>query len=87
MVCLRGKLDIYLEKARALLLDSKVPVALWSEDVLTSTQLINRLPTPGCENDSPLSRLQKFFPSVTLKNNLMLRIFGCICFIHNNKSG
>ena len=75
------------EKARALLLDSNVPVTLWSKAVLTATQLINRLPTPSCENDSPLNRLQKFYPNVTLKNNLILRIFGCICFIHNNKIG
>ena len=75
------------EKARALPLDCKVPVALWSEAVLTATQLINRLPTPSCEDDSPQNRLQKFYPSVTLKNNLLLGIFGFICFIHNNKIG
>ena len=73
------------KKARALLLDNKVLVALWSEVVLTATKLINRLPTPSYENVSPLNRLQKFYPSITLKNNLILRIFGCICFIHNKK--
>ena len=75
------------EKARALLLESKVHVALWSEVVLIATQLINRLPTPSFKNDSPLNRLEKFYPSVTLKNNLILRIFGCICFIQINKIG
>ena len=75
------------EKARALLLDSKVPVALWSEVVLTATQLINRVPKPSYENDPPLNKLQKFYPRVPLKNNLKLWIFGCTCFIHNNKIG
>ena len=81
------KIGYISEKARALLLDNKFPIALWSKSILTATQLINRLPTPSYENDSPLNRLQKFYPSVTLKNNLILRIFGCICFIHNNKIG
>ena len=72
------------EKTRALLIDSKVPIWLWGEVVLTSTQLINQLPTHVCGNESPLTKLQSFFSNVTLKNNLILRVFGCVCFVHNN---
>ena len=50
------------EKIRALLIDSKVPIWLWSEAVLTSTQLINQLPIHVCGNESPLTKLQSIFP-------------------------
>ena len=52
--------------------------------VLTSTQLINQLPTLVCGNESPLTKLQSFYPNITLQNNLILRVFGCACFVHNN---
>ena len=47
------------EKMRALLIDSKVPKWLWSEALLTSTQLINLLPTLVCGNESRLKKSTK----------------------------
>ena len=72
------------EKMRALLTNSKVRIWLWSEAVLTSTQLINQLPTHVCGNQSPLTKLRSFYPNITLKDNLILRVFACVCFVNNN---
>jgi transposase InsO family protein len=46
-----------IEMTRCLLLQSNVPKRFWSDAVLTSTYLINRLPTPLLQNKSPLDVL------------------------------
>jgi hypothetical protein len=46
-----------IEMTRCLLLQSYVPKKIWSDAVLTSTYLINRLPTPILQNKSPLDIL------------------------------
>jgi hypothetical protein len=46
-----------IEMTRCLLLQSNVPKRFWSDAVLTSTYLINRLSTPLLQNKSPLDVL------------------------------
>jgi transposase InsO family protein len=46
-----------IEMTRCLLLQSNVPKKFWFDAVLTSTYLINRLPTPFLQNKSPLDVL------------------------------
>lgn len=55
----------------------------FEEDViLTSTYLINRLPSQTLSFDSPLHRLQKHFPNSRLSLHLPLNVFGSTAFVH-----
>ena len=67
---------------RAILFHKHVSKAYWEEAVLTSTYLINRLPTNVLQFKNPLELLNQFFPNVKTTNQLTPRIFGCVCFIH-----
>ena len=71
---------------RAILFHKHVPRAYWGEAVLTSTYLINRLPTHVLELKSPIESLNQFFPNVKITNHLILRIFGYVCFVHIHSS-
>ena len=37
------------------------------------------------ENSTPIDSLQRFFPHVSLKTNLVPRVFGGVCFVANHK--
>jgi Integrase core domain/GAG-pre-integrase domain len=66
-----------LEVTRSLLFQSNVLKSFWSDAILTVIYLINRLPTPVLENQSPLETLNKRKMSLNhLKN------FGCTSFVH-----
>jgi hypothetical protein len=62
---------------RSLLLTSGAPQTLWVEAALTSVYLINLLPTPTLNWDTPYTRLYGHPPSYS-----SLRVFGCSCFPH-----
>jgi hypothetical protein len=49
----------------------------WGEAVLTSVYLLNRMPTPVLNWDSPFSRLFGRIPCYS-----DLRVFGCACYPH-----
>lgn len=66
-----------LDVVRALLIESCVPSHFWCEALSTAVYLINRLPSPNLNNDSPYFRLFGHAP-----NYSTLRIFGCVCFVH-----
>lgn len=71
-----------LDQTRALLFQRNVPKHFWGEAVLTATYLINRLPTRMLGFKSPMEMLSTFYPSISISNNLVPRIFGCVSFVH-----
>ena len=64
-----------VETGLALLAHSSLPLRFWDEAFLTACYLINRMPTPVLNKDTPLFRLFHVQP-----NYSSLRIFGCACW-------
>ncbi|CAL9021646.1 unnamed protein product, partial [Prunus brigantina] len=60
---------------RTLLTTSQTPHNLWVEAALIAVHLINLLPTPNLQWDTPYNRLFQHPPSYS-----HLRVFGCSCF-------
>jgi histone deacetylase 1/2 len=59
----------------SLLARPSVPLNFWDEAFLTAVFLINRLPSPVINNDTPYSRLLGHDPDYTF-----LITFGCACW-------
>jgi hypothetical protein len=80
MKCPKEKNHHLLEMTRTLLFQNNIPKIFWSESVLTATYLINRLPSSILNFKSPFEIIynRKF-------NLNHLRVFGCACFVYNNK--
>lgn len=63
------------ETGLSLLAQSHLPSSYWVDAFLTSVYLINRLPTPILENQSPYFTLFQKHPDYSL-----LKTFGCACY-------
>ena len=71
-----------LEVACAIMFESNVPKYLWGDVVLTTTYLINRMPTHVLNYRTPLNTFKTIFPACRLHTEMPLKMFGCTVFMH-----
>ncbi|WVY96489.1 hypothetical protein V8G54_028640 [Vigna mungo] len=64
-----------LNTARALLFHSHLPLAFWCYAAKHAVFLINQMPTPVLQNETPHERLHGSPCDLS-----MLRVFGCLCY-------
>jgi hypothetical protein len=68
-----------LEVARSLMFQMNVPKYLWSEAVMTTAYLINRMPSRVLGMRSPAELLgQREF-------KIPPRVLGCVCFVQDHQ--
>lgn len=65
------------ERARCMLLDSKLGKSLWTEAVLSAVYVINRSPTDALNNMVPAEVWYGDKPNLE-----KLRVFGCLAYLH-----
>ena len=71
-----------LNTTRALLFQGNVPKSYQGEVVLTTTYIINRLPSQILDFKTPLETLAKFYPHVRASTGLILKVVGCTSFVY-----
>ena len=71
-----------LEVGRALMFSRNIPQFLWGEAILTTTYLINCMPSKSLNLKVPIDLLKQAFPSVNFFGSLPHRVFGCATFVH-----
>jgi histone deacetylase 1/2 len=74
-----------VETGLTLLSQANIPLKYWDHAFITAAYLINRMPTPTLQNNSPYFKLLNKQPDYKA-----LKIFGCACFpflrpYHNTK--
>ncbi|KAK2989526.1 hypothetical protein RJ640_001935 [Escallonia rubra] len=85
MVLQSERTDIFLKTARALLTATHVPQRYWTDAVVTTTYLLNRMPSRILAFKTPLQVLAQH---MSLPSVLMLppRIFGFVAYVHLHKN-
>ena len=69
--------------ARTLLLNYHVLWTNWGEAILTSTHLVNRLPSQQLAFTSPIDQMHAAFQDIPLQTGLLPRIFSCSAYVHD----
>jgi len=72
-----------LEVTRLLMLATNVPKQIWGEAVLSTTYLINRIPSSVLNFNTPHTVLQTTYPTSKILTSIPLKVFGCLAFVHN----
>ena len=70
-----------LNVGRALRFEGNLPIGFWGECILGAVYLINRTPSRLLANKTPYEILFGKLPDFDV-----MRVFGCLCFVHNQKS-
>jgi hypothetical protein len=74
-----------LKTTRALLFQHQVSKHYWGDAILTSTYLINIIPSRVIGFKSPLNYLSEFFLKNNFHSKIPLRIFRCVTYVHIHK--
>lgn len=69
-----------LEVARSLRLEAMFPIKFWGECILTTTYIINRLPSKVIGYKTPFDLLFNQKP-----NNTHIKVFGCLVYTRIHK--
>ena len=72
-----------LEVAHAMMFQMNIPKVFWGEAILTTSYLINRMPTHVLKYETPINTLKQCFTaSHHLFSSLTPKVFGCTAFVH-----
>ena len=74
-----------LEVTRSLMSATHVPKHFWGEAVLTTTYLINRMPSCVLNFRTPFQTLLSAYPHIRFMSHIPLKVVGCTAFVHVNQ--
>ena len=77
-----GKNRHLLEVARSIMFTMNVAKHFLGEAILTSTYLINRMPSKTLQFQTPFQKLIRVYPNTQIMSTLPPKIFGCTTFVH-----
>ena len=81
------KIGHIMASARSLLFQGNYPNSYWGEAVATAVHLINLMPSRTLSLQSPIDLLSASYPHLSLRTNLVAKVFGCIAYIHSHHAG
>ena len=81
------KIGHIMASARSLLFQGNCPKSYWGEVVATAVHLINSMPSRTLSLQSPIDLLSSSYPHLSLRTNLVAKVFGCIAYIHSHHAG
>ena len=68
--------------ARSIMFTMNVPKQFWGEAVLTTSYLINRMPSKVFKYQTPCQTFLLSYPHTCIIFSLPLKVFGCTAFVH-----